>query len=280
VTMNVSAIGGRSQSASATTLTPTLPIITGKSLGAYLWIVTVKSNDVITTAQVGWTKLFQDNSGTGYTAAYFIAPTTSTAGPATWASAAACSAQVIYIEDPDNPMVTNAVGASGVGIGSTSPHTSPSITTTRAMSLVLFIDQVSGYAGSYTSTPTGWTLNLQDGSPTDNGAIVIASKSGGAAGTSTGAISVTGTLFPWVQRQIEFLIVLPASGIQVTANEVANIMASRPGISVAGAELGNVMASGVGISASEVEIVLIFVPGGYPFKRRHSLILNGGQRAA
>jgi hypothetical protein len=278
VTMVFAAAGARSQSASANTITPTLPTITGRQLGAYIWVVSVKSNDVIMTAQPGWTKLAQDNSGAGFTSAYFIAPTTATAGQASWTTAVACSTQVIYVEDPDNPMVTNAIGATLVTTGTASPHTSTALTTTRQLSLVLAIDTAA--ANTVLTTPTGWTGASDSGSATDAGRTSFITQFMPTLGGATTAISTPGAAAAWALRLIELLIVLPATGIQVSESEVATLTASSVGISVAESEAANVMQSRTGVAVAESEIVLILAPGAYVFRRRRSLVLNGGQSNA
>jgi hypothetical protein len=265
MTMVYVAAGARGATASATTLTPALPSITGRSLGVLLAVVSVKSNASITTGTSGWTKLYQDNSGASFTTAYFVAPVGSSAASCSWAGAVAAGAQCFYIEDPDNPMVTNAAGATSVASGTSNPHTSASINTTRQFSLVVYIDTAASNDSLF--APAGWTENNNEGSATDAGRTVIGSKYVATSGGASGAISVTGSASAWVQRQIELLIVTPATGIQVTEAEIAPGIYSGDGISTIEVEASPTIHSGVGISVCDMEIVALLGPG-EPTKRR------------
>jgi hypothetical protein len=266
MTMVYVAAGARSASAGATLLTPALPTITGRDLGALLAVVSVKSNATITTAQPGWTKLYQDNSGASFTTAYFIAPVGSSAPGCTWTGSVAAGAQCFYVEDADNPMVTNAVGGSTVNSDSTAAHTSGSFNTTRQLSLVAYIDTTSSNAGL--ATPAGWTEDVDGGSATDGGRTVFGTRFVETQGDASGAISVTGGATAWVQRQIEFLIVDPTTGVQVTESEINPLLSAGDGISTVDVEIAPLISSGVGIGVADMEIVALLGPGPYIPRRR------------
>jgi hypothetical protein len=258
--------GARNASAGATLITPALPTITGRDLGALLAVVSIKSNATITTAQPGWTKLYQDNSGASFTTAYFIAPVGSGAPGCTWTGSVAAGAQCFYIEDADNPMVTNAVGATSSNSGSTAAHSSSSITTTRQRSLAAYIDTTS--SNSSLPAPTNWTEDSEAGSATDGITITLGTRYIATLGGTTGAISVTGAAVDWVQRQIEFLIVDPAAGVQVTESEINPLLSAGDGISAADVEIAPLISSGVGIGVADMEIVALLGPGPYIPRRR------------
>lgn len=272
MTMAFVAAGARVASAGATLLTPALPTITGRDLGALLAVVSIKSNAAITTAQPGWTKLYQDNSGGSFTTALFIAPVGSAAPGCSWAGSVAGGAQCFYVEDADNPMVTNAVGGSSVNTGSTATHSSGSFNTTRQLSLVAYIDTTASNDGL--TAPTGWTEDSDSPGATDGGRTVFGTRFVETLGDASGAISVTGGATNWVQRQIEFLIVDPASGIQVTESEIAPLVSSGDGISAVDVELAPLISSGVGIGVCDMEIVAILGPGPYIPRRRTVQIMQ------
>lgn len=272
MTMVFVAAGARSASAGATLLTPALPTITGRDLGALLAVVSIKSNASITTAQPGWTKLYQDNSGASFTTAYFIAPVGSSAPGCTWTGSVAAGAQCFYVEDADNPMVTDAVGGSTVNSGSVVAHSSGSFNTTRQLSLVAYIDTAASAAGL--TTPSGWTEDSESQSGTDGITITLGTRFIETQGDGSGAISVTGAAVAWVQRQIEFLIVNPATGAQVTESEIAPFVSSGEGISAVDVEIAPLISSGIGIGVCDMEIVAILGPGPYIPRRRTVQIMQ------
>ena len=272
MTMAYVTAGARNASAGATSVTPALPTITGRDLGALLAVVSIKSNATITTAQPGWTKLYQENSGGSFTTAYFIAPVGSSAPGCTWAGSVAAGAQCFYVEDADNPMVTNAAGATSTNSASTTAHSSSSITTTRQLSLAAYIDTQAGFGPL--ATPTNWTQNSAEYSGTDDITITLGTRYIPTLGGTTGAISVNGATVAWVQRQIEFLIVTPATGAQVTESEITPLVSSGEGISAIDVEIAPLISSGVGIGVCDMEIVAILGPGPYIPRRRTVQIMQ------
>jgi hypothetical protein len=268
VTAAFAVAGARSQSAGATNLTPALPSVTGRVGGILLCVASQKSNNALTTGQPGWTALAQDNSGASFTARAFIAPVGSGAPNIAAAGSAAMSAQIFYIEDPDNLMDATAIGNTSVATGIVNPHTSASINSTRWGSLIVGYDVAA--ANTTLVAPSGWVLNNDEGSPTDAGRTSIFTKYLAASGSPSGAVSVTGAAAAWVQRQIELRIILPATGLQINGEEISAMMTSGDGVSVSGEEFTAALQSGVGVSCSGMEIVYMLAPG--PTRRVRSFV--------
>jgi hypothetical protein len=195
------AAGTQAAQTTGTTITPALPA--GVAAGNLIISVACVKNNSTLTWPVGWTKVNQTNSGTLWTAAWAwrINAAGVTAPAITIGTSAAATAQCWSYtnQDPSNPI--GAVGT--VATGTTSPHTSTSITTTRANSLAIYIDTCS--ANTTLTQPTGYTQNFATGSATSVTALASGSKAVAATGTATGAISTTGGAAAWTQVQVEIL---------------------------------------------------------------------------
>lgn len=210
------AVGTRSQSAGAVTVTPAKPTVLNTG-GLLVCVVHSKNNATHSTATSGWTKLGQVNSGANFTASIFTAPETAAAPVITWTGSVACGAQIAYYGDPANTVDTT-LGASSSNSGATSTHSTAAINTSRANSAVIYVDAAA--ANTAMATPAGWTEDNDAGSATDAGRFIFGNKPVATSGASSGAISVTGANAAWVQWQIELMGALPAAGLQVS--KVAN----------------------------------------------------------
>jgi hypothetical protein len=194
--------GARAASASAATLTPALPAVDGAS-GLLVCVVQSKNNATHATLTSGWTKLGATiNSGASFCASIFTAPEGSAAPVITWTGSVACAAQVFYYADPQNTVDTT-LGASGSNTGATSAHSRTGIATTRANSLVIYVDAAA--ANTALATPSTWTEDADSGSATDAGRTTVGSKSVAVSATNAGNISVTGANAAWVMWQIELM---------------------------------------------------------------------------
>lgn len=273
------AAGAASQSASATTLTPAKPTPLGvhPDRGFMIAVCCVKSNAVITTATSGWTKLFQTNSGASFTKAVFIAREAAAAPVFTWTGAAACFAITHAWSTGANPISVPTIGNTSSATGTVSPHTSPSLLTTRQFSTVIYIDAVSQQTTAL-AEPAGWTEHADTGFTTAVGRITVGSKYVPTLGDSSGAISVTGGAAAWVQSQIEIIIELPATGQQYVEAELDVIYSPFNGLSTAETELAIVYspAPAPGLGVAEVELAVVFSPAApvVAANRRRPLYLN------
>jgi hypothetical protein len=195
------AAGTQAAQTTGTTITPALPA--GLAVGNLIISVAAVKNNSTLTWPAGWTKVNQTNSGASWTVAWAwrINATGVTAPAITIGTSAAATAQCWSYtgQDPSNP-----IGALGtVQAGTTTPHTSTAITTTRANSLAIYIDAAA--ANTVLTQPTGYTQNFGTGSATSVTALASGSKSIAASGTSTGAISTTGGNAAYTQQQVEIL---------------------------------------------------------------------------
>lgn len=244
--------GTRVQSASAATLTPAFTMPAGVPSGVRLAVVQVKNNDVITTATLGWAKIDQQNSGAGLTAALFIGEAGAANPVFTWATAAACGALQWAYGCGFGVVETSIWGALSFAVGAANPHTSPSITTTRDRSLVVYAD--AGVANTALAAPAGWTEDFDNGSAVDVGRTTVGSKRLDTSGSASGNISVTGSAGAWVQFQVEILTTLPPPGLTLAEEEVAAWVAPDGGLAIAEEEI-TLWVGDPGLVVAEEEIV-------------------------
>lgn len=236
------AVGTRSQSAGAATLTPAKPTVLGQA-GALLAVVTTKNNETHSTATGGWTKLAQINSGASFTASLWIAAEGASAPVFTWASSVACSARVSYYAAPDGPVEGGAIGGSTNNNGSTSTHSTAAFNTTKNNALVVYVDVAAANTGL--GTPAGWAEDSDAGSATDAGRTTFGSKAVATSGTSSGAISVTGAAADWVQWQVE-LYLADGADAQFSKVEVAGWLEPPAGFAASKLEIGAWLEPGSG----------------------------------
>lgn len=203
--------GSRSAASPAASIAPAKPAV--KSIaGVLLAAVTSKNNAVHSTATAGWTKLVQTNSGASFTASLWIAAETAAAPTFTWTGSVACSAQIAYWADIDNPLDVAAITAvASTSTGATNPHTSTGFNSTRANSLAVYVD-VSAANTALQST-VGWTEDVDNGSATDGGRTVFGHKALATIGTASGGQSITGAVAAWVNWQLE-IVPTVAAGLQ------------------------------------------------------------------
>ena len=184
------AIGGRNAATAVTTITPTKAAVTAGTSGVLIAFLSTLNNDDHSCSTLGWTKVRQDNSGTGRTASLWIAAQTVSAPVFTWTNSSdAVSATVYFYDDFTNPLDTTAIGAVAVNTGTASPLTAPSITSTRNDSRFVYI-VIEG--NTTLGTPTGYTEHYDVAAATGGG-TTIGSKYAGTPGTSSGSISVAAT---------------------------------------------------------------------------------------
>jgi hypothetical protein len=266
------AAGTRVQSASAATLTPTLTTDAARPSRLKMAVCQVKNNAVITTATAGWTKIAQQDSGAGFTAALFIGTATAANPVFTWTGAAACGAVQWYYSNGSDVVETAVIGAISVNTGSGATHSSAAVTTTRYGSLAVYVDVTA--ANTSLATPANWTENFELGTATDQGATVSGSRQMAAAGSSSGAISVTGGAAAWVQWQVELLITAAPAGLTTAETEVTGWLSSGPGLGLAETEVAGWLSSGPGLGLAETEIVLWIGPPPVVSGRRRQTYIN------
>lgn len=255
--------GTRVQSASASALTPTLIVTTGRAAGVLIAVISLKSTAVVTTVTAGWTKISQTN-GTAVTQAIFMAPIGSLAPVLTWTGAIACQAYMVYLESGRGVLVTNAIGASASANGTTNPHTCPSIDATRTWSIAVNFEAATTANGLQAPVPAGWTPGASHLSTTAGMSASCQTKDFGiGTGAASGAISVTGsvTAHNWISNVIEILLVTPAlddnvpSSVQSVETELAAWLSPGKGITTAEIELSAWLATdGVGVTDTEIVI--------------------------
>lgn len=197
-------VGTRSQSAGATSQTPSLPgsRTNGNLLIAQAWS---KNNATHSISGTGWAAipgLSQTNSGASMTTSWWYRLVDGTEGAPTisWTGSVACGAQVIqFLRDDESTPPFGFVGTPSTG--TTSTHTSTGQNTTYNNSLVIYLDVCA--ANTAIATPSGWTERFDAGSATGASRNAGGTKSVATSGTGSGNISVTGGAAAWVQVQIE-----------------------------------------------------------------------------
>lgn len=264
------AIGARSQSASAATLSPAKPTVDDQK-GILLAVVTSKNNATHSTGTSGWSLIGQVNSGASFTASLWIAAETAGAPTFTWTGAAACSAQVAYFTDPANTISTT-VAASTSNTGSTSTHSTVSINTTKATATVVYVDVAA--ANTALATPSGWTEDNDTGSATDAGRTVFGEKQIATSGSASGAISVTGAAADWVQWQIEIGGVTAANALEVSKAEMVAWEEPAPGAAFSKAELVAWLDAPSEAAFSKAELLAWLDYAGGTARRRQTVIVN------
>jgi len=208
------ASGTLGAAASGTSITPALPA--GITAGMLLIGVVCSKNNGTHTWPAGWNKVSQTNSGTLWTQswAWRIATGSDSAPAVSWTGSVANQGQVWRYSGTD---LTNPIGATSVSsTGTTSPHSSASITTTRDNSLAIYIDTAS--INTALTTPGGYASNVSNGSGTSVSHLDSGSKTVAANGTATGAISTAGGAAAWVELQIELLGPASLPPFPTTAN--------------------------------------------------------------
>lgn len=179
------AVGTRAAATTVTSITAAKPTITVD--GLLLAVVTTGDNLVHTCSTVGWTKVRQDNSGTGRTVSLWTAQSSAASPTFAWGGGTANPiAYIAYFADDEANPLDLSFGAVAVNAGTASPLTVPSITATRSDSRFIYI-AVEG--NTNLNVPAGYVEHL-DGSGSSGG-VAIGSKASDAAGTVSGAISVT-----------------------------------------------------------------------------------------
>lgn len=242
-------VGSRAQSASAATISPAKPSVDTIN-GILLAVVTSKNNATHSTATSGWALVSQTNSGASFTMSVWRALESTAAPTFTWTGAVACSAQIAYYADPDNPTIT--VGTPTTSSGLTATHTSTAVTTVRHRSTVVYIDCAA--ANTALATPTGWTEDVDAGSATDAGRTVFGNKQVSVAGTSSGSISVTGANAAWVQIQVEIGGTTISNTADFSKVELAAWVEPPNGANFSKAELAAWVEPPAGASFAKVEL--------------------------
>lgn len=241
------AFGTRLASASAATLTPVRP--TAPTNGIFVAYVTSKNNAVHACATAGWTKIDQRNSGAAYTASVWVGDK-GAANPAfTWAGAVACAAQVVAYDEAEGVLEVG-VGASSFNTGTTSPHSTTSIATTRKQSSVIYLDVAA--IGTNLTTPAGWTSSRNDSSGTDVGSSSWGIKQLDASGSNSGAISAAGGVAAWVQWQLE-IRQTAAAGHEVAKIDAGAWLDTSPGLSVGLVEAAAWLDVAPGLAINKIE---------------------------
>lgn len=263
--------GTRVQSAGATTLTPTKPTVAGGT-GLLLAVVITKNNATHSTATSGWSLIQQVNSGASFTASIWKAAETAANPVFTWAGSVACGAQVTYYQDVNNGIDTT-IGSTTSNSGTTATHSTSSINTTRADSLVVYIDAAA--ANTALATPSGWTENSDTGSATGATRSTFGSKAVATSGSASGAISVTGASAAWVQFQIELKTTTDAgNNFKVTKETVAAWMDPPEGFAIAKETVAAWLDPGNGFVVTKETIAAWLDYSGVVARRRQFININ------
>jgi hypothetical protein len=252
--------GNTAQTASGTSLSPTKPTVRS-ARGILIAFCASKNNATHSTATSGWTKLFQTNSGASFTASVFIAAESAAAPVITWTGAAAGFASVLYYGSAQGDMEV-AVGASSVGTGTTSPHASASITTTRDEALALYVDLTA--TNGALSTPAGWTEQNDLALTTAGGRLAYGDKPMPSTGGATGGISVTGGAAAYVQYQLEIYTTQPSNQVQYSKAAALAVYDALPGFNASKATVMAVYDALPGFDASKLSVLAWLDVGTYP----------------
>lgn len=264
---------------SATAVTSRSPVKPTDTVahGILIAVVTIKSIAAIATATPGWTLLYQDNSGIGFSQALFIARGDAAAPVFTWAGAANASAYINYYDDPGNP-ISVTVGAATVGAGTGVTAAAAGALTTRANSVVAAFTAVD--VNTTPGAATGYTTNASAGSGTSIIGVYTGSVFVPAILTTT-AFSQTVASGNWVTRLVELQSTANPVGLwtietefaantrvgngnRATELEFASSTKVGAGSRASEVEFASVARVGDGIRASEVEFVAVLIPGVEP----------------
>jgi hypothetical protein len=222
--------GARATSAGAATIAPAKPTVDGAG-GILLAVVTSKNNATHSCSTSGWVQIgVQVNSGASFTASLWVAAESAAAPTFTWTGSVACSAQISYYTDPANSVFIGSSVIGAASTGTTSPHSSAAITTDAANTLAILIDVAA--ANTALTAPSGWALDVSNGSATDVGRTTFGSKSVATSATSTGAVSSAGAAAAWVQWQIELKGATAAAGLSVSKADAKAFLEPPAGLSV------------------------------------------------
>lgn len=245
--------GARATSASASTITPVKPTTVGNAGGVLLAVITTNNNATHSTATLGWTRIgAQVNSGAGFTASLWIAAQAAANPVFTWTGAAPASAQISYYWDVNGPIDTT-VAAFTNNNGTANPHTTAAFNSTRANALAVYVDVVDSNASAL-ATPAGWTEDVDGGTAAgDVGRTAFGSKILGAAGSSSGAISVSGASAAWVQWQVE-LTYAPGDGLESSKLETGAWYEPEAGVNFSKLETGTWYEPDTGLNFSKLEV--------------------------
>jgi hypothetical protein len=262
------AVGTRAQSASAATLSPAKPAITGNAGGVLLAVVTSKNGAVHACSTPGWSRIgAQVSASASFTASLWIAPESADAPVFTWSGAAACSAQVAYYWDSLGPMEVS-VAALTLNSGTDLNHSTAAFASTRANALAVYVDVAA--ANTALAAPAGWIERVDAGSATDAGRTVWGDKALGAAGSSSGAIAVVGANADWVQWQVELLVAL-GDGLESSKMETGAWFDPGEGLDFAKIEVGAWLENPNEVSISVIEVGAWLVADAFTPRRRQMI---------
>lgn len=206
------AAGAGTGGGTGTSVTPGLPSTPGRSGGALLAILVRNNSSAPSTATSGWTLVRSSTNGT-FRQDIFIAPLGSAAPVLTWTGNSTNFAYTCYIESSIAALWTGGIGAASTGTGPSTPHTNPGLSTTQANSVLVMIDSVNTWAGSWTTIPAPFTTRTQTGGGGPGIATVLGTAVPGASGTVVGPFSTPGTatVAPWIFDIIELRFTAPVA---------------------------------------------------------------------
>lgn len=197
------AVGTASQSAGATSLTPT-GAPAGRLLGDVEFCsIATENNNAISCSGTGWTKIGStvQQDSTWQQETWCRIYDGSNVNPAfSWSGSVGCSARRWLMRDLN---MTDLEGFHATNSGSGSTHSTTGQNTTANLSRVMYVDHAE--ANTAIAQPSGWTENFDAGSATGPYRLAVGGKDVATSGTGSGNISVTGAAASWVQRQIELL---------------------------------------------------------------------------
>jgi hypothetical protein len=213
------AIGAQAGSAVASR---SVALPSGVTAQSELWAtVGSKNNATHSSSTTGWTKVAQQNSGASWTVSlwrYTGSDATAAAQiTVSWTGSVASFGQSWRIQGRTG---SEAVGATTVNTGTAATHTTTSLTTTKPGSRVMYVDAAA--ANTTISAPSGWVENSDVGNTTSVTRLAVGGRDLGSAGSSSGAISITGAAAAWVQWQIELPPPQPAFILSPSSNILAS----------------------------------------------------------
>lgn len=249
--VNAAASSGHGGSNTSETITLPGSISAGNLLIAFL--VTNGSGSESHTWPAGWTKFDQQVFQTTRVGslAWRIATGSDTAPVVSWTGSATTAFKTWQYSGANG---VSPIGAKSFSSGSTSPHSSPSITATGTSSLAVYFDYTS--LNSALTVPSGWSSSFSDATVghMDSGTKALAN-----VGDTTGAISTTGAAATWGEWQFE---VLGPTSFAMTGAGGAQVGGSSAYSPVVGTTTGSGGAQVGGSSTLVVALVPVFVGAG------------------
>jgi hypothetical protein len=249
--------GGIFNGSSVTSATPTLPSVQNAN-GLLICHVSSYNNGVHTCSTTGWFKFGQQNNGSGFTSSIFYAREGVGAPTITWTGAANAQAVIIYYNDAN--AIIGDIGANTVNPGAGSSHSSLSLNTTRANSLVVLVD-TANITSFMSGSPSGWINDIDIGGTSE---FTKKLNISGSSSNNTTVSQQGSNNSLWVEWQLEVREALPTDGLQASELETSAIFTPRTGLDASELQSGVIFTPRTGLDASEIETFIIIRPGTTP----------------